>query len=337
MSYYFIKDKKATEPYFNLKEKLDYNIWVNIMEEYDITWDFETKHGQYFLKTDPQSHYKAIAYFDYKEREDDFKFNEDTMVYKTGSYSFSISFYKDRGLAIASFPKWERKEFLPLFFELSKKLDCYLVNDSNKIITEDYIKKYLPIPKVQIDNSKSYFDDDGLYDIRWLVFREDDRMKVQKALKLKEKYTGMLSELLSEDECEDSFVLTPSYSGWTFLLGDNIPYLLLKGTEQSTEEALTNLCKSLQKLSKKFGEVQYYEHEEKSNITGYFKANNGKLIFGYWHSETEDFKKGRLPKELKKIHPASAHEVASIWSIDTLDFVFIKKMVKENSYMVVPI
>jgi len=99
---------------------------------------------------------------------------------------------------------------------------------------------------------------------------------------------------------------------------------------------LTNLCKSLQKLSKKFIEVQYFEHQGKSKITGYLKANNGKLNFGYWHSETEEFTKGRVPKEIKKLHPTSAHEVASIWSIDPLDFVYLKEMAEEKSIVVVP-
>ena len=111
---------------------------------------------------------------------------------------------------------------------------------------------------------------------------------------------------------------------------------MTKGNENSSEEALTNLCKSLQKLSKKFIEVQYFEHQGKSKITGYLKANNGKLNFGYWHSETEEFTKGRVPKEIKKLHPTSAHEVASIWSIDPLDFVYLKEMAEEKSIVVVP-
>ncbi len=259
----------------------------------------------------------------------------DYAILKIGGKSYGRLLWDwEKGRVDVEVKKKFQSEIYPVIESIALELKADFYIKSDEIFNA---KKHLPIPAVEIKRAQQYFVNDELADIRWLAFREDDRMKVQKALKLKEEYEGMLSELLSSDDCGDHFVLTPSYCGWTFLLGDNIPYLLLKGTEQSSEEALTNLCKSLQKLSKKFGELQYYEHEEKSNITGYFKANNGKLIFGYWHSETEDFRKGRLPKEINNIHPASAHEVASIWSIDPLDFVFIKKMAKENSYMVVPI
>lgn len=132
----------------------------------------------------------------------------------------------------------------------------------------------------------------------------------------------------------NDLVITPYFSGWTFIIGGDLPDLLIKGDEKSTEEALTNLCKSLQKLSKQLIEVQYFEHQDKSNITGYFKSNNGKLNFGYWKTESEGFSKGRVPKELKKLHPTCAHEVASFWSIDPLDFIYLKEMAKGKSSIV---
>ncbi len=195
-------------------------------------------------------------------------------------------------------------------------------------------KKHLPAPTVEIDRSQQYFENYELDNIRWLGFREENQEEILQVLKLQEGKSGQLIELLNINEPEN-FVITPPYKGWTFIIGNKLPALLINGDENSTEEALSNLCKSLQKLSKRFIEVQFYEHEEKSNITGYFKANNGKLIYGYWRSEMEEFTKGRLPKELKKIHPSTAHEVASIWSIDSLDFVFIEAFVKEESNVVV--
>lgn len=193
--------------------------------------------------------------------------------------------------------------------------------------------KHLPIPNIEICRDKKYFENYDLDYIRWIAFREKDRTAILNALKLEESKEVDLKEGVDGNE----LVIPPTYSRWTFIIGDNLPNLLIKGDESSSDEALTNLCKSLQKLSKKFIEVQYFEHQGKSNITGYFKANNGKLNFGYWQSETEEFSKGRVPKEIKKLHPTSAHEVASVWSIDPLDFIYLKEMAEEKSIVVVPI
>lgn len=194
-------------------------------------------------------------------------------------------------------------------------------------------QKHLPIPAIDINRSKRFFEGHDLDYIRWMAFREEDQGLILETLKLKKSKEVSLKDGI--DSCD--IIVTPSYSGWIFLIGDNLPDSLVKGNESSSDEALTNLCKTLQKLSKKFIEVQYFEHHGKHNIDGYFKANNGKMIFGYWKTEDEEFKKGRVPKEIKKLHPTSAHEVASVWSIDPMDFIYLKEMVGEKSYVVAPI
>ncbi len=194
-------------------------------------------------------------------------------------------------------------------------------------------KLHLPLPVLELIKDSLYFDCNRLNNIKWLGIREVDNNEILKALKFQKGESRPLVGLLNREKT-DTFILTSTYKGWIFIIGDDLPNVLINGEEGSTEEALTNLCKSLQKLSKRFIEVQYYEHNEKSNITGYFKANNGKLIYGYWKSEVEEFTKGRIPKELKKIHPTTAHEVASIWSIDPLDFGFIKPYFTEKSTLV---
>lgn len=191
--------------------------------------------------------------------------------------------------------------------------------------------KHLPRSKIEIKREKRYFENDDLDFIRWLAIRDEEQASVLKTLELK-----VSSEIsLKGDIDSDQLIVTPPYSGWTFIIGNNLPDLLVKGDENSTEEALTKLCKSLQLLSKEFVEVQYYEYQGKSNINGYFKANKGKLNFGYWKSETEEFVKGVVPKDIKKLHPASAHEVASVWSVDPLDFAYIKEMAEKKASVVV--
>jgi len=214
--------------------------------------------------------------------------------------------------------------------EVAKNLGGCVYYKKNEIFDPN---KHLPILRIEINSDTKYFDHQNLEHIKWIAIREINSDAILSALKLSKSKEIYLQEKFGSDV----FIITPTYSGWTFLIGDNLPNLLIKGDESSSDEALTNLCKSLQKLSKKFIEVQYFEHQGKSNITGYFKANNGKLNFGYWKSETEEFVKGRVPKEIKELHPTSAHEVASAWSIDPLDFIYLKEMAEEKSIVVVPI
>jgi hypothetical protein len=138
-TYYLLKDKKAKAPYFNIKARLDYNLWVKVMEEFDITWDKDTKHGQFYLKKDPDFYFKRQAYFDYEELEEAYQYSDDSQVIKTGKYSFFVVFDEERGISWLQFYNREHKIFLPLFFKISEKLDCYLIRGTKKIITKEYI------------------------------------------------------------------------------------------------------------------------------------------------------------------------------------------------------
>lgn len=139
-TYYLLKDSKAKAPYFNMKSRLDYNLWVKVMEDYDITWDKDTKHGQFYLKKDPGFYYKRKAYFDYKELKEDHKYTDESQVIETGHYSFFVIFEEERGLSWIQFYNREKKNLLPIFFEISVKLDCYLIKNTKKIITKEYIE-----------------------------------------------------------------------------------------------------------------------------------------------------------------------------------------------------
>lgn len=142
-SYYFIKERKPKQPYQKLTERLDYEKWVQVMEGYGIVWARDTKVGQYICSTEPQycRKYKKQAYFDYKERKDGKVYDEEKEVYVSGKYSMFIVFNKEAGYAWAQFYGRERKKLIPLLFEISKKLDCYLFRNAktSKIVTQEYV------------------------------------------------------------------------------------------------------------------------------------------------------------------------------------------------------
>lgn len=59
------------------------------------------------------------------------------------------------------------------------------------------------------------------------------------------------------------------------------------------------------------------------------------MIFGYWKIEDEEFKKGRVLKEIKKFYFILVYEVVLVWFIDFMDFIYLKEMVGEKLYEVV--
>lgn len=211
---------------------------------------------------------------------------------------------------------------------IAADLGCRLFINKNDLFDPN---KHLPIPSVKINRDKRFFESNDFDFIRWIAVRGTDRKAIMKELCLRE-----LKEVNIENGVEgNEIIITPDYHGWTFILGNNLSRVLIKDGNWTSEVALEKLCNTIQSLSKKFVEIQYFEHQGKSNITGYFKANNGKFIFGYWKSEIEEFKKGKIPNEIKNIHPSTAHEISSIWSIDPIDFVFIEKMVTNPSILAV--
>jgi hypothetical protein len=190
-------------------------------------------------------------------------------------------------------------------------------------------QKHLPAPAITIDRAKPYFADSELEELRWMALRSTSQEAVLETLRLSKQREGRLEGLLREE----GYVLSPAYEGWVFIMGDTLPELLLRGDEQSSQEALERLCKSLQQQSKTFGAAQYFEYSGKSSVSGYFSASNGKLIYGYWQSELETFSKGRPPKAIKHLHPANPHEIAALWSIDPLDFVYLAPFAEEGAVL----
>lgn len=260
----------------------------------------------------------------------DFKYFDDAILRVDGlNYGSLNAPFEPNYIEIDTYDK-----YLPVIYEalvsIAEALSGVLYYKKGVIFDP---KKHLPTPAVEISRHELFCGGDGLMNldnIRWLALRETDQELVLSHFGLKIQRKGKLVELFPHSKIP-VFILTPAYKGWRFLLGDGIIDFMIKGSELSTNEALVNVTKYLRKLSKKFNDVQYYEFQDASSVNGYFKAKNGKFIYGYWESDIEKFVKGKRPKELSK--NCSAHDVASIWSIDPQDFVFIKDICKKDSYL----
>lgn len=123
---------------FKIKNKLDYNKWCEVMESYkNMTWDIDTIHGKSDLIRDKNHYFKKTAWFDYVETNE--KYNPSEQANTIGTYSFFIVFDNEIGCAWAQFYKNEKKKLVPLFYEISQKLGCYLFRE-RKLITEEDIK-----------------------------------------------------------------------------------------------------------------------------------------------------------------------------------------------------
>lgn len=143
-SYYLINEHPP-KSLFKIKNKLDYNKWCEVMESYkNITWDIDTKHGIFFHDNHGDSHYKREVYFDYVETPNEFKYLPGDAI-TIGRYTFSISFIKEIGLARIQFFNNENKKLVPLFYEISQKLGCYLFLERKLITEEDIEKLYKPL------------------------------------------------------------------------------------------------------------------------------------------------------------------------------------------------
>ncbi len=139
-NFYFFNEEKPKSPFLKIKNKLNYEKWCKVMESYNnITWDIDTKHGLFYLDRYGNSHFKRQVYFDYKENPDEFNYVPGEAI-TTGTYSFFISFSKEYGYARTQFYGKEKKELIPLFFEISQKLGCFLLKDGRQLITEEDIK-----------------------------------------------------------------------------------------------------------------------------------------------------------------------------------------------------
>jgi len=254
-------------------------------------------------------------------------------------YDYAILRVNGRNYGSVDLKSKEGYLFLDIKYKELETTHHAIMNIAEAIDAQFYIKtnilfdpkKHLPIPKVKLNKTQKYFETSNLEQIRWLAIREIDFVSISKKLNFKSLKDDQLTELL----VLKGIVCSAPYKGWTFIIGDNLPEFMGYESEKFATTGTSDFCKIIQVLSKTFVEVQYFEHYDKSNITAYFKANNGKLNFGYWQSETEEFTKGRVPKEIKKLHPSTAHEVASVWSIDPLDFIYIKKFADEKARLVV--
>ena len=134
--YYFIKDYKPKPPFLKLKEKIEFERWESVINSYkNTTWDIDTKHGLFYFERYGASHFKSQVYFNYTENPNEFIYVPGESI-KTGTYAFFIVLAKEYGYAYAQFSGKEKKEFIPLLYEISQRLGCYLLKDGKHLITE---------------------------------------------------------------------------------------------------------------------------------------------------------------------------------------------------------
>ncbi len=135
--YNFVNEKSPIS-LFKVKDKLDYTKWCQVVESYkNVTCDIETIHGKYDLLRDDKKYFKKKVYFDYIETKEEYNPNEQANT--IGTYSFFMVFDKQSGFAWVQFFGKEKKELVPLFYEISQKLGCYLFRE-RELITEENIR-----------------------------------------------------------------------------------------------------------------------------------------------------------------------------------------------------
>ncbi|MEO7175756.1 MAG: hypothetical protein ABIV51_07805 [Saprospiraceae bacterium] len=138
---------------------------------------------------------------------------------------------------------------------------------------------------------------------------------------------------LAQSDHSRTCMITRSIEGFVFVTGIDLPHFVnaLATNLPSEDLSLEALTYELAQVSKQYGEATYYEHYDRSmQLNGYFKAKDGKFIYGRWYADGQHYEKGKIPKELKKlIDPESpmtptAMEVSGIWAINPEDLVYFE-------------
>jgi len=220
--------------------------------------------------------------------------------------------------------------------EIANELNCFLLDEKNKEITDTVIDR-MKIEQAKKKLLKNPIFKNGFNkQARWLAIKSIDSKKILEVLGLKKFESFNWEEGFKIIDNSDQFLMTSPIYSWSIITGINTPYLLYKDKEQFnlTKNHFDHLTKNLVRLSSIFGNVQYFEHNNQNDkCNGYFKAINGKFIYGKYHSVNEIFEKGKAPKELKKIIDDSAFKIANLWSVDPLDLVYFKEMKNKEVFI----
>ncbi|MEO7175754.1 MAG: hypothetical protein ABIV51_07795 [Saprospiraceae bacterium] len=265
---------------------------------------------------------------------------DDVKVYDT---AFIVA-GKEKDLAFARLCQWGAEDE-PIKVEIVKKdeLEGYLKLQAiaKALGAELYCnkkeifdpEKHLPKPKAKINRKTAWQDKSFGEGTRWMALTIKDAKSFVETLSMKKVSHVSWSDGLAQSDNSRSCMITHSIEGFVFVTGIDLPHFVNALTtnlpaEDLSLEVLTN---QLAQLSKQYGEATYYEHYDRSmQLNGYFKAKDGKFIYGHWYADGQYFEQGKIPKELKKlIDPESpmtptAMEVSEIWAISPEDLVYFE-------------
>ncbi|MEO7175758.1 MAG: hypothetical protein ABIV51_07815 [Saprospiraceae bacterium] len=222
------------------------------------------------------------------------------------------------------------EEMYPALQSIAQDLGAELYYNKKEIFDPE---KHLPKPKVKINRKKTWQDKSFGEGTRWMALTIKDARSFVESLSMKKVSQVAWSDGLAQSDNSRTCMITPSIEGYVFVTGIDLPHFVnaLSANLPSEDLSLEVLTDQLVQLSKQYGEATYYEHYDRSmQLNGYFKAKDGKFIYGRWYADGQHFEQGKIPKELKKlINPESpmtptAMEVSEIWAISPEDLVYFE-------------
>jgi len=150
----------------------------------------------------------------------------------------------------------------------------------------------------------------------WVALKNTDVKTVLNYFKAKRYSLANWDEGFQYLKSNDWGLIILTIREWTVIVGDVIKILFAQSLFFNTK-SFDDLVFKLEFLSKHFEEAHYYSHSNKwYSFNAYFKAHNGKLIYGKYSCEDFEYEKGKIPSILKSLSSLGAADVAHIWSID---------------------
>ncbi len=304
-----------------LEDRITMEEWTNLYNNFnDLVWIGETKYGKEMDKNSKSWHSQIC--FEWETSEDFPK----VLILNPSIWGY-LRIRIQRRVKIRQLEK---------LFEIAKALDSYLLDGKDKEVTEaDLDQMKLDLAKKELLKNPVYqngFNEQA----RWLAIRNSDIDKIFKEFKIEKFKEYDWEKGFETIDNTEKLLMIPSIHGWSIITGINTPYLFYDNKKQFdlTEKHFDSLVKSLNSLSKKFGNVQYFEYNNQNDkCNGYFKAKNGKLVYGKYDSPKESIEKGKQPKELKKVDTNYAFNVADLWSINPLDLVYLKEVKNKKIFV----
>jgi hypothetical protein len=108
----------------------------------------------------------------------------------------------------------------------------------------------------------------------------------------------------------DQFFVTPAVDGWTMVLGVELP-------DAETEEGKRKIQALLRRLSKSYGEAQYFACFLPVGLECWMKARDGTLIRAYAEEDNKVlFDEGQREENEERAATPTASSMAQLWSVN---------------------